>query len=128
MYASYEAIKRNWEFYVFCMWMPPLFVFTKEILKNTKENMPSEEICSHFSLDGLINLRFSPDCCICIAFLIDTHIGCYKSHIAIWPYGHISKLWPYSHIAIRLYGSQSNSYGCLWKEQYKCSNMVEKLN
>jgi hypothetical protein len=38
--------------------MPLLLIFTKEIFKNTKENMPSEEICSHFSQEGQINLIF----------------------------------------------------------------------
>ena len=35
--------------------------------------MPSEKICSHFSQEGQINLFFSPDSCICIAFSIDIH-------------------------------------------------------
>ena len=54
---------------------PPFFAFTKEIPKNTKENIGSDHIRSHFSKEGLIALIPSPDCRIFTAFSIDTHIG-----------------------------------------------------
>ena len=38
--------------------LPHDFVFSKEILKNTKENMPLEEIRSHFLQEGLFNYIF----------------------------------------------------------------------
>ena len=82
--------------------MPLLLVFTKEIFKNTKENMPSEEICSHFSQEGQINLIFPPYCCICIALSIDTHMSYSESHIAVWLYGYMAIIWKYGHMAIWL--------------------------
>jgi hypothetical protein len=40
--------KQFHEFYgIFVEW-PPFFVYTKEIPKNTKENMPSDHFCSYF--------------------------------------------------------------------------------
>ena len=68
---------------------PSIFVNTKEFQKNTKENMPLETFCSHFSKDGPINLIPSSDCYICIALSIDSHIGYPGRHISIWSYGHI---------------------------------------
>ena len=44
------------------------------IFKNRKENMPSDEFCSHFSQDGRLDLIPSPDCYIFIAVSEDTHI------------------------------------------------------
>ena len=79
---------------------PSIFVNTKEFQKNTKENMPSKTFCSHFSQDGQINLIPSPDCYIFIALSIDTHIDQHRSHIAIWPNGHMGKIWPYGHMTI----------------------------
>ena len=43
-------------------------------------------------------------------------------------YGHMAIIWPYGYTAIWLYGSECCWYGCLWKEHYKCSNLVKKLN
>ena len=43
-------------------------MFTKEILKNTKENLSSNHFCSHFLQEGPINLIPSLKCCICTAF------------------------------------------------------------
>ena len=103
-------------------------VNTKEFQKNTKENIPVTAFCSHSSQEGPINSISSPDCCICNTLSRDTHIACHKSHIAIWPYGHIAKIWPYGLMAIFKYGHQGSLYGCLWKKQYKCSNLVKKLN
>jgi hypothetical protein len=74
--------------------LPPFLAYTKEIPKNTKENMPSDHFCSHFSQEAQINLIPSPDCCIFIAFSKDTHIGNFRCHMAIfWPYVHIF-IWP----------------------------------
>jgi hypothetical protein len=70
---------------------PPLFAFTKEFLKNTKENMPPDHFCSHLRQDGQIELPSSPDCHICIAVSENTdvaHIRRHNGHMAIWPYGH----------------------------------------
>jgi hypothetical protein len=79
---------------------PSSFVYTKEFQKNTKENIPSKTFCSHLSQDGQINLIPSPDYYICIALSIDTHIDQHRSHIAIWPYGHMAKIWSYGHMTI----------------------------
>ena len=96
----------------------PLFsAYTKEILKNTKENMPSDHFRSHFWQEGLINIIPSPDCCICLAVSGDTHIDAIRRHMSIWPYGHMVKIWPYGHIAIWLYGIKGGQYGCFWKQQ-----------
>ena len=108
--------------------MPLLLVFTKEIFKNTKENMPSEEICSHFSQEGQINLIFPPYCCICIALSIDTHMSYSESHIAVWLYGYMAIIWKYGHMARWLYGFYSSQYGCLSRKLYKCSNLVKTLS
>ena len=95
---------------------PSIFVNTKEFQKNTKENMWFETFCSHFSQDGPINLIPSPDCYICIALSIDSHIGYPGRHISIWSYGHMAIFCPYDHLAIWLYGFYVGQYGCLWKE------------
>ena len=55
--------------------MNPYFAFTKELPKNTKANIPSEDYYSNFSQEGEINLISSQDCCIFMAVSIDTHIG-----------------------------------------------------
>ena len=107
---------------------PSIFVNTKEFQKNTKENIPVTAFCSHSSQEGPINSISSPDCCICNTLSRDTHIACHKSHIAIWPYGHMAKIWPYGLMAIFKYGHHGSLYGCLWRKQYKCSNLVKKLN
>ena len=67
------------------------FAFTKEFLKNTKENMPPEYLCSHLRQDGQIDLPSSPDCHIFIAISEKTHVAHiqrHNGHLAIWPYGH----------------------------------------
>ena len=66
-----------------------LFCYIKE---NTKEYMPSQQFCSHFSQEGPINLIPSLDCYICIAIFKDTHIS-YPDPIC----------WPYCPIAILTY-------------------------
>ena len=55
--------------------------------------------CSHSSYNSPINLISSPDCCLCIGLLVDTHIGPILSHKAIGGYGHNPKIWPYGHMA-----------------------------
>ena len=45
--------------------------------------------------------------------------------MAIWWYGHMAIIWPYGHKAILPYGFKGGLYGCLWKQQYKCSNLVK---
>jgi hypothetical protein len=45
---------------------PPLFAFTKEFLKNTKENLPPDHFCANLRQDGQIDLPSSPDCLIFI--------------------------------------------------------------
>ena len=69
-----------------------IFVNTTEFQKNTKENMPSNTFCSHFSQDGPINIIPSPDCYFFITLSIDTHIGYPGRHISIWSYGHMA-IW-----------------------------------
>ena len=79
---------------------PSIFVNAKEFQKNTKENMPSKTFCSNFSQDGPINSIPSPDCYICIALSIYTHIDQPRSHIAIGPNGQTMAIWPYDHMPI----------------------------
>jgi hypothetical protein len=50
-----------------------IFEISKDIPKNTKENIPSDHFCSHLRQEGQIDLIPSPDCCICIAFSENTH-------------------------------------------------------
>jgi hypothetical protein len=107
--------------------VPAIFVFTKEFPKNTKEKMPSSYFYSHFLQGGRINLIPSQDCCIFIAVSGDTHIVAIRGHKAIWQYGHIAIIWLYGHIAIWLYGIKAGQYGCFWKRQHKCSNLVKRL-
>ena len=66
--------------------MATIFAFTKEIPQNTKEYMPLDGFCSHFSLEGWIISIYSPDCYICIATSKNIHIIHLWCHIAIWPY------------------------------------------
>ena len=83
--------------------LPPFFAFTKEFLKNTKENMPPDHFCSHLRQDGQIDLPSSPDCQICIAVSKNTHnglLGCHNGHMPIWLFDAIMAIWPYSHMAI----------------------------
>ena len=43
-----ELPKKNQDFWSFGLAGPPTFAFTKEILKNTKENLKSNQFCPHF--------------------------------------------------------------------------------
>ena len=106
---------------------PAIFVNTKDFRKNTKENMASICFRSHFLQDAPINLILSPDCYICTALSIDTHIGYSGHHLEIRSYGHMAVFWPYGHMTIWLYDFRVGQYGCLWKELYKCSNLVKEL-
>jgi hypothetical protein len=66
---------------------PPFYAFTKEFLKNTKENIPTNHFCSHLRKDGQIDLPSSPDCHICIAVSKKKHNGhlkCHNGHTALW--------------------------------------------
>jgi hypothetical protein len=102
IYIWGAAKKKLGDFWSFRMVWPPYFAFTKEFLKNTKENMASDHFFFYFSQEGPIDLIPSPDCCIFTACSIDTHIGhlwCYMA-LAIWPYGYMA-IWPkYGHVAI----------------------------
>jgi hypothetical protein len=55
--------------------VPPLFAFTKEIHKDTKENIPLDHFSSHLRQEGQIDLIPSPDCCIFIALSENTNNG-----------------------------------------------------
>jgi hypothetical protein len=57
------------------MVLPPIFVNTKEFSKNTKENLVSDNFCSHLLQEGRIDFIPLSECCICIALSIDTNIG-----------------------------------------------------
>ena len=111
---------------IFVVW-PPIFVNTKEFLKNTKENLRSDNICSHFLQEVPIDLIPPSECCIFITLSIDTHIGHIWCHMAIWSYGYMAIFWPYGHLAIWLYGIECGQYGCLRKQQYKCSILTKEL-
>ena len=54
-YTSKATQKNQIYVCIFQKW-PCVFVFSKEFQKNTKENMPLETFCPHFSYDGPINL------------------------------------------------------------------------
>ena len=84
---------------IFVVW-PPIFVNTKEFLRNTKENLPLNNFRSHFLQQDPIGLIPSSECCIFIALSINTHNGHIWCHMAIWLYGHILTIWPLSHMAI----------------------------
>ena len=110
------------------MAVPPFFAFTKEIPKNTKENIPSDHCCSHVLMEGRISLIPSPDCCIFIAVSKNTHIvhlRRHNSHMAIWPFGHYGVKWPYSHMVVMaskvaIMGVFGNSYknaAIWWRNQ-----------
>ena len=107
---------------------PPIFVNTKEFSKNTKENLVSDNFCSHLLQEGRIDFIPLSECCIFIALSIDTNIGHFWCHMAIWPYGHMAIFWPYGHLAISLYGVKCGQYGCLWKQHYKCSILTKELS
>ena len=62
--------------------------------KYTKENFTEFYFCSHFLYNSPINLNPSPNCYICIALLVYTHIGSILRHKAIRRYGHNPKIWP----------------------------------
>jgi hypothetical protein len=82
---------------------PPLFAFTKEFLKNAKENMPPDHFCSHLRKDGQNDLPSLPDCHIFIAVSENTHNGHprrHNGHMAIWLFDAIMAIRPYSHMAI----------------------------
>ena len=74
---------------IFELW-PPFFAFTKEFLKNTKENMPPDHFCSHLRQDGQIDLPSSPDCHIFSAVYENTHQPTFNAIMAIWLTGHMA--------------------------------------
>ena len=76
------------------------FDYTKEIPKNTKENIPAKHFGSHFSQKGPIDLISPPDCCIFNALSIYTHISKPCEYMAKLLYGQNSNIWPYSHMVI----------------------------
>jgi hypothetical protein len=72
--TSEQAEKTNFlSFHAFLR--PPFFAFTKEFLKNTKENMALDHFCSHLRQDGQIDLPSSPDCHIFSAVSKNTNIA-----------------------------------------------------
>ena len=92
-----QNLNKYREFYNIFMAMPQFFVFTNESPKNTKENF-----CSNFLMEGWTSITPSPDCCICIAFSKDTHIGKLWYHMAIWP-----ALYPFDHVKTVCYISMT---------------------
>ena len=55
-----ELPQKIQDFWRFGLAWPSIFAFTKEIPKNTKENLPSNHFCSHLRQDDQIDLPFSP--------------------------------------------------------------------
>jgi hypothetical protein len=68
-----EVLRNIW-------WRLQIFVLTKEIFKNTKKNIPSEDICSNFSPDMRYYADAADAVCVkniwlCVKFKLEfTHL------------------------------------------------------
>ena len=82
------------------------------------------QFCSNFFQEGRINLIPFKDCHIFPALPGDIYFVHCICHIAIWLYDHILAIWQYSYIAI---WPKCLWYGCLLKEEQKCSNLPKEL-
>ena len=85
-----ELPKKKSEFFELFLAWPSIFAFTKEFLKNTNENLPSDQFCSHLRQDGQIDLPSSPDCHIFSAVSENTHQPTFNAIMAIWPYSQMA--------------------------------------
>ena len=105
-----------------------IFVIKKEFQKNTKANMPSKPYCSQFSQEGPLDLvqpiKFLHKIVtLIIALSRVNHVDQHRSHIVIWQYGQNMAILPFGYMTI-----WCSWYGCLWRKQYKCSQLVKESN
>jgi hypothetical protein len=95
--------------------MAQLLVFTKEIFKNTKENMPPDRFCYHLRQDGQIDLPSSPDCHIYSAVSENTHQPTFNPIMAIRLTGHMA-----------IMASNVDNMGVFGNS--KCGNLVKTVS